>query len=73
VWNIWVPWAYGTLSVGVCMVLWNPGSAGPLGLRILSVPSGKTKNRGTCVFASHMVLRLFLESCGTFLVFQRCL
>ena len=34
----------------------------PFYLRILSVPGGK-KNRGTCVFASRMVLWLVLESC----------
>ena len=36
-----------------------------LDLRILSVPGGKTKNNGICVFASRMVLQSFLESYGT--------
>jgi hypothetical protein len=49
---------YGTLEIGVY------GSFGSLDLRILSVPP-ENKNRGLCVFASRLVLRIFLESYGT--------
>ena len=54
---------YGTLKSSDSIVplhLWMISV--PFYLRILSVPGGK-KNRGTCVFASRMVLWLVLESC----------
>jgi hypothetical protein len=68
--NTWVSWTYGTFRVAVCMVLWNSlelgvyGIFGSLDLRILSVPP-ESKNGGLCVFASRLVLRIFLESYGT--------
>ena len=49
--------------------VWYVGTLGllyaPLGLRILAVLCGGGGNRGTCVFASRMVLWLFVESYGT--------
>jgi hypothetical protein len=68
--NTWVSWTYGTFRVAVCMVLWNSlelgvyGIFGSLDLRILSVPP-ENKNGGLCVFASRLVLRIFLELYGT--------
>ena len=49
---------YGTLELGVY------GIFGSLDLRILSVPP-ENKKRGLCVFASRLVLQIFLESYGT--------
>jgi hypothetical protein len=46
---------YGTLELGVY---------GIFGSLDLSVPP-ENKNRGLCVFASRLVLRIFLESYGT--------
>jgi hypothetical protein len=56
--------AYGTVSVWVCMVLWNPGLRYPWMFGFYRYLVGKQKI-ALCVFASRMVLRLFLESYGT--------
>ena len=60
-------WTYGTFRVAVCMVLWNPGFMVSLDLWIFGFYRylRTTKIAALCVFASRLVLRIFLESYGT--------